>query len=81
MSMNTRFLALLLSVLAWLGLAGIAFSQTSTERIVSSGQLSRPVFVTAPPGDTDRLFIAEQHTGRIEILDLNTGSLLNSPFI
>jgi len=31
-----------------------------------TGGLDRPIFVTAPPGDTGRLFIAEQ-TGRIRI--------------
>jgi glucose/arabinose dehydrogenase len=42
---------------------------------VASG-LTRPVFVTAPPGDTDRLFIVEQRSGtigRIKILNLDTG--------
>ena len=29
--------------------------------------ISRPVFVTAPPGDTSRVFILEQHTGRVRI--------------
>jgi glucose/arabinose dehydrogenase len=32
--------------------------------------LDRPIFAVSPPGDTRRLFIAEQHTGRIRILDL-----------
>ncbi|MHC4508939.1 MAG: PQQ-dependent sugar dehydrogenase, partial [Planctomycetota bacterium] len=43
--------------------------------------LSRPVYVTAPPGDQDRLFIVEQHTGRIKILNLNTGALNLIPFL
>ncbi len=40
--------------------------------------LSRPVFITAPPNDFDgdrrsaRLFILEQHTGRVKILNLAT---------
>ena len=48
---------------------------------VASG-LSRPVFVTSPPGDYRRLFIVEQQAsvsgatvGRIRILDLKTGAL------
>jgi len=40
--------------------------------------LSRPVHVTAPPGDVDRLFVVEQ-AGRIRILE--AGVLLASPFL
>ena len=39
-----------------------------------------PLFVTAPPGDTGRLFIVEKG-GAIQILDLNTGQLLATPFL
>ena len=35
---------------------------------------------TAPPGDTGRLFIVEK-TGTIKIFDLNTGSVLGTPFL
>lgn len=45
--------------------------------------LTRPVFVTAPPGDNKRLFIVEQRSGSvgtIRILDLTTGTLLPSAF-
>ena len=45
--------------------------------LVQSG-LSQPVFVTAPPGDTTRLFIVEK-TGTIRIL--RAGSLLPRPFL
>ncbi len=38
---------------------------------IASG-LNRPVFVTAPPEDTERLFIIEQHEGIIKILDRRT---------
>jgi glucose/arabinose dehydrogenase len=47
---------------------------------VASG-LHRPIFATAPPGDFDRLFILEQHTGRIRILDLATRELRGRPFL
>ena len=43
--------------------------------------LSRPIFATAPTNDFDRLFIAEQHSGEIKILDLTTGQLLPDPFL
>ncbi len=46
----------------------------TTTRVASG--LLQPVFVTAPPGDTARLFIVEQGSagvGRIKVLDLATG--------
>ena len=42
--------------------------------------LSEPVFLTAPPGVTDRAFIV-QKGGVIRILDLNTDQLLATPFL
>ncbi|MCG8406505.1 MAG: PQQ-dependent sugar dehydrogenase [Phycisphaerales bacterium] len=42
--------------------------------------LNRPVEVVAAPGDTDRLFIVEKR-GVIRILDLNTNTLLPTPFL
>src|SRR5687768_1909678 len=47
---------------------------------VASG-LSGPLFAASPPGDPDRLFIVEQHTGRIRILDLNSGQLNGDFFL
>jgi glucose/arabinose dehydrogenase len=49
------------------------------ERVASG--LSRPVYVTSPPGDVDRLFIVEQHTGRIKILNLGSGLINPTPFL
>jgi Ca2+-binding RTX toxin-like protein len=46
---------------------------------VASG-LSQPLFATAPPGDTGRLFLVEK-TGQIKILDLVTGQVLATPFL
>jgi glucose/arabinose dehydrogenase len=51
-----------------------------TVTLVASG-LSRPVFVTAPANDFDRVFILEQHTGRIRILNLRTLEMNDTPFI
>lgn len=48
--------------------------------LVASG-LSRPVFALSAPGDADRLFIIEQHTGQIKILDLGSGQVLAIPFL
>ena len=44
-----------------------------------SDALSRPVFVTAAPGDNERLFVVERG-GAIRIID-STGALLATPFI
>lgn len=49
----------------------------TTTRVASG--LLRPVALTAPPGDLDRLFIVEQHQGRIRIV--KNGSLLATPFL
>lgn len=48
--------------------------------LVASG-LSRPVFATAPPGDRDRLFLVEQHTGKVKVLRLGTGTVAPAPFL
>ena len=53
-----------------------------TERIASG--LSRPVYVGHAPGDESRLFIIEARsgsTGRIRIYDLNTETLLSTPYL
>ena len=47
---------------------------------VASG-LANPLFAASPPGDPDRLFIIEQHTGRVRILDLNTGQLNSDSYL
>jgi Ca2+-binding RTX toxin-like protein len=53
--------------------------QIDATRIASG--LSSPLFAASPPGDPDRLFIVEQHTGRIRILDLNTAQLNGDHFL
>lgn len=57
--------------------AALPAQLTLTTQRVATG-LSRPIFVTAPTGDYDRLFILEQ-TGRIKIL--TGGSVLATPFL
>jgi glucose/arabinose dehydrogenase len=47
---------------------------------IASG-FDRPLFVTAPPGDTNRLFVLEQHTGRIRVIDLAAGNILPGSFL
>jgi glucose/arabinose dehydrogenase len=54
-------------------------AQQLTAIRVASG-LSSPLFVTAPPGDVNRLFIAQQG-GQIRILNLKTGVMNPTPFL
>ena len=42
--------------------------------------LSQPLFATAPPGDSAHLFVVEK-TGQIELLDLATNTLAQTPFL
>jgi glucose/arabinose dehydrogenase len=42
--------------------------------------LNQPIFAASPPGDTGRLFLVEK-TGRIKILDLNSGQVAATPFL
>src|ERR1043166_8167076 len=42
--------------------------------------LTAPLFVTAPPGDVNHLFIVQQN-GVIKVLDLNTGQISSTPFL
>lgn len=43
--------------------------------------LARPIFVTAPPGDTKRVFVIEQNTATIKILNLDNGTINATPFL
>src|SRR5882724_9983248 len=47
---------------------------------VATGIQGVPLFATAPPGDSSRLFIVTQ-AGDIRILDLTTGQLQATPFL
>lgn len=51
----------------------------ATERIAAG--FTRPTLVTHAPGDATRLFVAEQWTARIEIIDLVGGTVLATPFL
>ena len=58
---------------------GGPFDDFLVERIASG--LSRPVYATTPVGDVDRLFVVEQHTGRIRIINLADNSINATPFL
>jgi glucose/arabinose dehydrogenase len=77
----STLLGLCLAVFPFASRAAAEIPLTTTR--VASG-LSMPVFVTAPPGDTSRLFIVEQGTNgtaSIKILDLSTNTVLGTPFL
>jgi glucose/arabinose dehydrogenase len=71
--------ALSLAVAGFLLSAGSAPAAPRVERVASG--LNWPVFVTAPPGDTTRVFILEAHLGTIRILRLSDLALLPTPFL
>lgn len=64
-----------------LSLTGAAFAEIPLATTLVASGLSSPVFVTSPPSDSTRLFIVEAYSGRIKILELNTGALKPSPFL
>jgi len=57
----------------------LGHSAVSTVRVASG--LALPVFATAPPGDEERLFVVEQHSGRIRILRLDDESIDDTDFL
>ncbi len=54
-------------------------SQTPLKTVLLQGGFTAPVWAGSPPGDKHRIFVIEQHTGRIEIL--KDGVLLAAPFV
>jgi glucose/arabinose dehydrogenase len=70
-----------LSIIAiCLGLLGrIEAANLKSELIVNG--FSKPVFVVAPPGDTSRLFVLEQWSGKIRIIDLASRAIKPAPFL
>jgi glucose/arabinose dehydrogenase len=58
-----------------------AAASAQIQAVLIATGLARPTFVTAAPDDPSRLFILEQHTGQIRILDTATRSLLPTPFL
>ena len=62
--------------------AACAFSSQAqvidTTRVTSG--LTRPVYLTAAPGDSDRLFIIEKQ-GRIRVFSISDNQLRSTPFL
>ena len=63
-----------------LGVHHASAQPTMSVTRVASGY-SRPVFATTSPGDPNRMFIIEQSTGEIEIVNPVTGSKNPNPFL
>jgi glucose/arabinose dehydrogenase len=79
-----RHLRWLLALLSVLGLntaltPSAAAQNLSLEPIVTSG-IVNPMFVTSPPGDPNRLFVAERNGG-IRVIDLRTNTLAPTPYL
>ena len=76
---------LLILTLVWCVMAPAVFSADLEDygpvrlEPLASG-LDRPIYVTAPPGEIDRLFIVEQ-TGAVRVLDRASGELNSAPFL
>lgn len=77
----TRRHALLVCLLLGLGAARAeAQAPTGLAAVRVASGLSAPVFVTAPPGDYNRLFIV-QLNGQVKILNLATGTVNSTAFV
>ena len=72
-SWSRSFAATVLAFLFTTQALGQTNVTTLNFEIVGSG-LARPVFATSAPGDSDSLFVLEQHVGTIQRIDLSTGT-------
>ena len=78
MSKNRLIIKLSSSLLL---LAIAPLSKATVQSSLFSSGLERPVFLTGAPGDRTRLFVAEQHTGQIKIINPNSGKAVSTPFL
>jgi glucose/arabinose dehydrogenase len=76
MQFSTRVLSVAALAVA---LGSAAAAQTSLDTVLLQSGFLRPVWAGSPPGDKARIFVVEQHTGRIEIV--KNGVLLATPFL
>src|SRR5436305_12578867 len=68
-------------VLATISVSGLqAATAPGLDAVRVASGLTQPLFVTASPGDTGRLFIVQQN-GEIRILNLATGTLSSTAFL
>jgi glucose/arabinose dehydrogenase len=73
--------ALLLGVLLWCCTlnAGAASFDLATEEVGTG--FTKPIAVVAAPGVSNRLFVVEQHSGQIRILDPVSKTIAATPFV
>ncbi|MFO1497563.1 MAG: PQQ-dependent sugar dehydrogenase [Verrucomicrobiota bacterium] len=76
---STVLMAASALLLSWDGIGAEATTKLAT-RLVGAG-FRRPIFATAPPGDSNRLFVVEQQTGQIRILNPGTQTIAPAPFL
>ncbi len=77
-TMRATICSLILAAISLPGLRAQMVPGLDAIRVASG--LTQPLFVTAPPGDSGRLFIVQQN-GQIRILNLATGTLNPTPFL
>ncbi len=62
----------------------LALTMTNSQAALEATRIATgftiPLYVCAPPGDTNRIFVPEQH-GKIKIVDLTTNTVLPTPFL
>ena len=76
--MNRSIFGILMTLTLVCGTPVVA--QTITLTRVSSN-FARPVFATSAPGDSGKLYVTEQHTGQVRVMDVETGSIEPQPFL
>lgn len=62
------------------GVGAAAANEAIAATRIASG-LSRPLYMTQAPDQTNRAFILEQHSGLVKIIDLTTGAINATPFL
>jgi hypothetical protein len=75
--LRAKYCCAIFASFAGASLQGQSVSNLAAVRVATG--LSQPLFVTAPPGDFERLFIVQQDGG-IRILNLVTGALQSHAF-
>src|SRR5207302_9115018 len=77
-----RVLGIVCSIIACIGMGNRLHAQPvpGLDAIRVASGLTQPLFVTAPPGDFNRIFIVQQN-GQIRILNLVTGTLNATSFL
>jgi glucose/arabinose dehydrogenase len=68
-----------LAVLAGAAAAASTAAQTLTSVRIHTGTFTRPVGMAVPPGDEDRVYVIEQHSGLVRIIENN--AILPTPFL